>query len=145
MSDSKQVMEYKTLVGKNSRTGAAILDKEVNRHLKQGWELMSEIDGGRGAFSGGKALGGALLLGPIGLAAGLAGKSGTVKVRLQRPINSPQAVTEKAQTERRTKTAWKWAGYAALGVIAMATFPVSLLAIAGWLGWVSWKKHKKTK
>lgn len=83
----KDKMEFKVVHG-----NVDSVDRKVNRLLETGWEIISETDSRatHRKFSGGKAIGGAVLLGPVGLLAGGIGKNkktGEVRVRLQRPVS----------------------------------------------------------
>lgn len=93
--ETSEEMEYKMLSGK----GGLVFETQIKSMLSQGWQIMSETDSRTTyrKFSGGKAVGGALLLGPLGLLAGGIGKSkktGEIRVRLQRPLRVKQELEQ---------------------------------------------------
>lgn len=120
--NENEKMDYEIVSGTSSE-----VDSRVNAMLSAGWQIVSETDSRAVTrkFSGGKAVGGALLLGPVGLFAGGIGKdrrSGEIRVRLARPahigeeIRRQQAVEEEKRVEQarlnneakaKAKAEWK--------------------------------------
>lgn len=102
---NQEEMEYQVVRGT-----AKQVDITLEFMLNTGWQIISETDSrttGR-KFSGGKAVGGAVLFGPVGLLAGGIGKntkSGEVTVRLQRPFS----VRDKYEAEAKRIEAEKQA------------------------------------